>query len=299
LISDIPDEVMMAGFLRPKSIAEAVDALEQGKVLVLAGGTDLFPALGNQPFDGTILDVSSVPELLGITQSGETISIGGAATWSAIAKADLPRCFTALKQAAGKIGSIQIQNRGTIAGNLCNASPAADGIPPLLVLDAEVVLQSTLGTRSLPLHEFVVGRRQTQRRANELVTSITVPAGMSQAYSVFKKLGTRQYLVISIAMVAVSLRISDSEAGSSILDARVALGSCGPRALRLRSLEDALRGAIAVVGISHLVQRDHLVEFSPIDDVRASASYRLDAALILVQDALEECVAKIERSVTQ
>jgi len=289
----------MAGFLRPKSITEAVDALEQGNVLVLAGGTDFFPALGNQPFDGTVVDVSSIPELLRITQSDEAISIGAAVTWSAIAKSDLPRCFAGLKQAAAKIGSIQIQNRGTIAGNLCNASPAADGIPPLLVLDGEVVLQSTQGTRSLPLHEFVIGRRQTQRRANELVTSITVPAGMSQAYSVFKKLGARQYLVISIAMVAVSLLISNSETGASILDARVALGSCGPRALRLRGLEDALCGAAAAVGISHLVHKDHFVEISPIDDVRASASYRRDAALILVQDALEECVAKFNRSVAQ
>jgi CO/xanthine dehydrogenase FAD-binding subunit len=288
----------MADFLRPKSVAEALKALEQPQVIVLGGGTDIFPAMGSQPFEATVLDVSAQPDLRAITYSTDTISIGGAATWSEIATAGLPRCFDALQQAAKKIGSIQIQNRGTIAGNLCNASPAADGIPPLLVLDAEVVLESTGGTRYIPLHEFVLGRRQTQRRPDELVTAIRVPTGMSEAYSVFKKLGARQYLVISIAMVAVSLQIRSSRDGSSVMEARVALGSCGPRALRLRSLEDTLRGAPAAPGISVLVNESHFAEISPIDDVRASAGYRLDAALVLVRDCLEECARKIHRSVS-
>jgi CO/xanthine dehydrogenase FAD-binding subunit len=121
---------------------------------------------------------------------------------------------------------------------------------------------------------------------------------MAEAYSVFKKLGTRQYLVISIAMVAVSMKIRSSRDGSSIMEARVALGSCGPRALRLRSLEDKLRGAPAAPGIADLVNESHFAEISPIDDVRASAGYRLDAALMLVQDCLEECAEKIHRSVS-
>jgi len=286
----------MTGFLRPDSIAEALEALDQPGVTVVAGGTDFFPSLGSQAFDGTVLDVTGLPELLAIGYGRDSISIGGGVTWSGIVTADLPRCFDALRQAAKKIGSIQIQNRGTIAGNLCNASPAADGIPPLLVLDAEVVLQSVNGTRRLALHEFVLGRRHIQRQSNELVISIRVPAGMSDAYSVFKKLGSREYLVISIVMVAVSLQIRRSEEGPCISEARIALGSCGPRALRIRTLEEALRGTIAEPGISRLVKKDHLVEFSPIDDVRASANYRVDAALILVRDALEECVANIGRS---
>ena len=286
----------MANFFRPKSVAEALKVLEQPQVIVLGGGTDIFPAMGGQTLDATVLDVSAHPELRAIAYSTDAISIGGAATWSEIATASLPRCFDALQQAARKIGSIQIQNRGTIAGNLCNASPAADGIPPLLVLDAEVVLESTGGTRNVPLHEFVLGRRQTQRRPDELVTAIRVPTAMAEAYSVFKKLGTRQYLVISIAMVAVSLQIRSPQDGSSISEARVALGSCGPRALRLRSLEDALRGAPAAPGISALVNEGHFAEISPIDDVRASAGYRLDAALMLVRDCLEECTEMIHRS---
>jgi CO/xanthine dehydrogenase FAD-binding subunit len=121
---------------------------------------------------------------------------------------------------------------------------------------------------------------------------------MAEAYSTFKKLGTRQYLVISIAMVAVSLKISSTQDGSSIMEARVALGSCGPRALRLRGLEDTLRGAPAAPGISLLVNESHFAEIAPIDDVRASAGYRLDAALVLVRDCLEECAEKIHRSIS-
>lgn len=283
----------MLRFVRPTSIAEALRTLEQPGVMVIAGGTDFFPGLGNQPIDGTVLDVSAVSGLLTITRSAEAVSIGGAVTWSNIVSADLPRCFEALKQAARMIGSVQIQNRGTIAGNLCNASPAADGVPPLLILDAEVTLQSASGTRCLPLHEFVLGRRQTQRQSNELVTAITVPARMAEAYSVFTKLGSRQYLVISIAMVAVGLQIHRLKEGPSISEARIALGSCGPRALRLRSLEDALRGAPATPGIAALVTKDHLAELTPIDDVRASADYRLKAARVLVRDALEECISRI------
>jgi CO/xanthine dehydrogenase FAD-binding subunit len=292
-------EVTMPGFIRPSSVAEAVQVLAQPQVTVIAGGTDFFPGLGTQPVQGTVLDVSSVPDLRAITHSAETISMGGAVTWSEIAKAKLPRCFDALKQAAGKIGSVQIQNRGTIAGNLCNASPAADGVPPLLVLDAAVILQSSSGTRRLLLEDFVLGRRETQRHSNELVTSISVPVSMAGAYTVFKKLGSRQYLVISIAMVAVSLQIRRLKEGPSIAEARIALGSCGPRALRLRSLENELRGACATPGISALVTKHHFADFRPIDDVRASAGYRLQAALMLVRDALEECISKIDADRSQ
>src|SRR6202035_3905975 len=126
------------------------------------------------------------------------IRIGGLTTWTEIVRTPMPRCFDALKSAAREIGGIQIQNRGTVAGNLCNASPAADSVPPLLALDAEVELVSAAGPRRMPLAEFIVGNRKTARQPNEILSQILVPRTVENAASTFLKLGARRYLVISI-----------------------------------------------------------------------------------------------------
>ena len=122
-------------------------------------------------------------------------------------RADLPPLFDALKAAAREVGGVQIQNAGTVAGNVCNASPAADGMPALLALGAEVELQSAAGSRRLPLDDFVLGSRRTARRADELVSALHIPARAAGARSVFLKLGGRRYLVISITMVAVLIEL--------------------------------------------------------------------------------------------
>src|SRR5262249_31033117 len=147
--------------------------------------------------------------------------------------------FDALKSAAREVGSIQIQNRGTVAGNLCNASPAADGVPPLLALDAEVELSSREGSRRLSLADFFVGYRKTQRQPNELLTNIWVPRALEEARSVFSKLGARRYLVISISMIAAVILIKERR----IAVARIVVGSCSVNAQRLIALERDLAGA--------------------------------------------------------
>ena len=124
-------------FLRPTSLREAVDALARPGIQILAGGTDFYPALGDRHLSAPVLDITAVPELSGIREEPSQFRIAGGTTWSELVATPLPRCFDALKAAAREVGSIQIQNRGTVAGNLCNASPAADGVPPLLALDAE------------------------------------------------------------------------------------------------------------------------------------------------------------------
>src|SRR3979409_200143 len=133
-------------------------------VQVLSGGTDFYPALGDRIAQEPVMDISGLRELRGISTESNYIRVGGLTTWSDIIRAPLPRCFDALKSAAREVGSVQIQNRGTVAGNLCNASTAADGVPPLLALDAEVELASATGSRRMPLGEFIVGNRKTQRR---------------------------------------------------------------------------------------------------------------------------------------
>jgi CO/xanthine dehydrogenase FAD-binding subunit len=274
-------------YLRPKTLYEAVHWLAREKAQILSGGTDFYPALGDRPVRWPIMDISGLQELRGVSTQGDHLWIGGLTTWSEIIRAPLPRCYDALKSAAREIGSIQIQNRGTVAGNLCNASPAADSVPPLLALDAEVELVSAVGKRSLPLAEFIVGNRKTKRNPEELLTAVLVPRKLDDAASAFLKLGARRYLVISISMVAAVIQV---DAGGEIANARVAVGSCSAVARRLRVLEESLMGTSVRDGLASLVRPEHLSPLTPIDDVRATADYRLDASLTLVRRALNSCV---------
>jgi CO/xanthine dehydrogenase FAD-binding subunit len=274
-------------YFRPATLNEAIHALSDRSVQILSGGTDFFPALGDRPVTQPVLDISGVRELRGIVIEPDFIRIGGLTTWTDVIATPLPRCFDALRMAAREVGSIQIQNRGTVAGNLCNASPAADGVPPLLALDAEIELASRAGQRRLPLSEFLVGNRKTQRRGDEILTNIYVPRAVDDAPSVFLKLGSRRYLVISISMVAAIVK---KDAQGRVSDARVAVGSCSATAQRLHELERALIGAPACSGLGEVVSPEHLTELSPIDDIRATGSYRLDASLTMVRRALEACV---------
>jgi CO/xanthine dehydrogenase FAD-binding subunit len=181
------------------------------------------------------------------------------------------------------VGGIQVQNAGTIAGNLCNASPAADGIPPLLTLDASVELSSQAGSRVTPLQAFLTGYRQTDLRPDELVTAVIVPRDVEEGFSDFQKLGSRSYLVISIVMVATVVATAGD---GTIADARIAVGACSPVAQRLTQLESDLWGLRPTDRMEDLLTRKHLNGLAPIDDVRASAAYRLEATLALIGRSL-------------
>jgi len=273
-------------YFRPDTLDEAVHVLAGSGGQILAGGTDFFPSLGDRPVTGTVVDISALGELKGVVTEPRYVRIGGLTTWTEIVRTPLPRCFDGLKAAAREIGGIQIQNRATVAGNLCNASPAADSVPPLLALDAEVELASQAGTRRMPLADFIVGNRKTLRRAGEILSQIFVPRTVENAAAAFLKLGARRYLVISIAMVAVVIQKSP---GGRVADARVAVGSCSAVAQRLTELEHALLGAPVAQGLGAVATTDHLKDLSPIGDVRATAAYRRHAALRLVQRVLDEC----------
>jgi CO/xanthine dehydrogenase FAD-binding subunit len=182
----------MTRYARPNTLAEAVHLLAQAGGTLLAGGTDFYPGLGDRPAMGSVIDISRIREMKGVRVTGGEIRIGGLTTWSELLASSLPRCCDALKSAAREIGGVQIQNRGTVAGNLCNASPAADSVPPLLVLDAEVELLSQAGSRRMALAEFILGNRKTLRRQDEILTAVLVPRGLDEARSVFLKLGARR-----------------------------------------------------------------------------------------------------------
>jgi CO/xanthine dehydrogenase FAD-binding subunit len=277
-------------FLRPGTLDEALDALAQTRGTILAGGTDLFPAFTGSQLSGPVIDLSGVAELKGIRRSKEFFHIGGRTTWSELLAQALPAGFDGLRAAAREIGAIQIQNQATVAGNICNASPAADGVAALLALDAELRLNSRGCSRTVPLADFIQGNRITARRADELLTEIRIPRKWENAASTFLKLGARRYLVISIVMVAVNLTVDGER---RIREGAICVGACSPKALRLVELERTLTGVPAGAQLHQVVKPEHFSALSPIDDVRATAAYRREAAETLVRRALAECAEKV------
>lgn len=270
-------------YAKPQSIDEALALLAGDRWRILAGGTDFYPALGDKPVRENVLDINGLAGLRHIARTDGHFVFGARTSWSGIAACDLPPSFDALKLAAREVGSVQVQNAGTLAGNLCNASPAADGVPPLLVLDAEVELRSAGGARILPLPAFLLGNRHTALRPDEMVTAVRVPVQAAAGASHFVKLGARRYLVISIAMAAARIAL---DAEGRVGEAALAVGACSAVAVRLRALEAALRGRPADAALVRLVEDHDFAELSPIDDVRGTARYRRHAAREIVARAI-------------
>lgn len=258
---------------RPSTLEDALAIVSAGDVRIIAGCTDVFPATERKTLSGQVLDITGIPALRGVTRHADGLSIGATTTWSDLIHADLPASLRSLQLAAREVGAKQIQNRGTVAGNLCNASPAADGVPPLLTLDASVDLASIHGTRRMALSAFLQGPRQTARAPHEILSAIHIPQHALGGDSDFRKLGARDYLVISIAMVAVRLEITQGR----ISQAALAVGSCGPVATRLAAVEQQLIGA-PPEAVRDITDADVAASLSPIDDVRADAGYRLSSA---------------------
>ncbi|TGR24341.1 MULTISPECIES: xanthine dehydrogenase family protein subunit M [unclassified Mesorhizobium] len=270
----------MIRYAKPTTVDEALALLGGGTWRILAGGTDFYPVQGSKPFRDNVLDVNGLTTLRGIAETASHWIVGARTTWTDVIRHPLPPAFDALKQAAREVGSAQIQNVASVAGNLCNASPAADGVPGLLVLDAEVELRSVAATRYLPLSQFILGNRRTALQPGEMVTAIRVPK--PSGTSAFVKLGARRYLVISIAMVAARLVVENG----TVADAAVAVGSCSAVARRLPGVETALRGLAVGAGLVAAVRSAPMTELSPIGDVRGSAEYRLDAVREIVAHAV-------------
>lgn len=264
-------------YQRPERLEEALAILASGGWQIVAGCTDVFPATERKVLDGPTLDITGMAALRGIDRTDDGLRIGATTTWTDIIKADLPAAFDGLKLAAREVGALQIQNRGTLAGNLCNASPAADGVPPLLTLDAEVEISGVEATRRMPLAAFISGPRKTALQAGELVTAIHIPTAAMQGHGHFLKLGARKFLVISVAMTAARVMLLDGV----VTQAALAIGSCGPVATRLPKVEALLIGQVYDPDLI----TDMIVEsaISPIDDIRADASYRNVSAAELLR----------------
>ncbi len=279
----------MGRYLNPKTADEALAALRDGGLTVLAGGTDYYPARVGKPLSDDILDITGIETLRGISDDGDAYRIGATTTWTDVVKADLPPLFDGLKRAAREVGGVQIQNAGTVAGNLCNASPAADGVPPLLAMDARVELSSLAGVDTVPLSDFILGNRSTSIRPDQMLSAVLVPKHGAGAKSHFYKLGARRYLVISIVMAAA---VVETGGDGAVTAARVSVGACSAVAQRLTALEDRLMGRPCDGALGDMVTEADVAGLSPIDDIRASAAYRAEAVVTVVRRLLNELGAQ-------
>jgi CO/xanthine dehydrogenase FAD-binding subunit len=273
---------VVTDYFRPRELAEALRIASEAPVTLAAGCTDLYPATEGPALKGPILDLTGIDALKGISDSAEGWRLGALTTWSEIARSPLPPAFDGLRAAAREVGSAQIQTAGTLGGNLCNASPAADGVPCLMTLDAEVELVSARGSRRLPLADFITGPRSTALAPGEILAAVHVPRTAGAGQGAFVKLGARRYLVISIAM-AVALIEAE---GGRIARAALSVGACSPVAVRLPALEAALAGAPLAAAAERVVPELVAPALAPISDVRAEAGYRAEAAVEILRRAL-------------
>lgn len=279
-------------YYRPENINDAITTLSKGELTIAAGCTDLFPKTQEDSLGRNILDISAIKSLKSITIEKEFRRIGSGVTWTDLENEELPNCYEMLKECSLQVGSRQIQNLGTIGGNLCNASPAADGVPCLLSLDASVELISTNGKRILKLDDFIKGSRNTELKKNEILSAILIPQKTERGHSSFVKLGARKYLVISIAMVACKINLD----GDIISDIAISIGSCSAVARRLGELENTLIGKNVNSDLTQDIYNfDYKNHISPINDIRGTDAYRLEVAKVLVKNSIIDTINKFKK----
>jgi CO/xanthine dehydrogenase FAD-binding subunit len=266
---------LLAAAARPAGSGVASPA-DPAQLTPLAGGTDVMVRItgeiGEPPV--RLLDLWRLDELRGIASDGEAITLGALTTYTDIRRSAACReHLPALVEAAATIGAAQIQNRGTLGGNIANASPAGDTLPVLLALDAEIVVGGPRGERTIPAADFWVAYRRTALAPDELILRIRIPvAGGREAR--FRKVGTRRAQAISKVVMALAWREGDGASGRAWSDVRLALGSVADRPIRAGSTEAVLEGAAPTPETADAAAASLAAEIAPIDDVRSTADYR-------------------------
>jgi CO/xanthine dehydrogenase FAD-binding subunit len=271
-------------YVRVRSIDALLGKIATPGATILCGGTDLLVKMHSGLARPELLvDISEVKELRGVRQVGDAVEIGAATPEEDLLNSPVVReRLPLLARVLRVLGSPQIRSRGTLGGNLANASPAADSAVPLLLYDAEVVLQAPRGERHVPVESFFVGPGETVLEPGEFIRAVRVPVPSGPFFDFHHKVGRRRALTIAIASVGCLLRID----GARVEDARLAAGSVAPVPLRLRPVERFLVGVRleeATIAAAGRAARDCV---SPISDVRASADYRRDVVGELVSRSL-------------
>ena len=275
----------------PNTLSEVLSMLAAtpGEWRPFAGGTDLMVQLeaGSLP-EGRYLGLWKVGELRGIHVTDDGVEIGALTTYTEILADDsLSRRYPLLGHAARETGGVATQNRGTIGGNIANASPAADTPPALLVYDAELELISVRGMRRVPYGAFHHGYKKMDMAPDELIARIRLPKRGSGWREHYRKVGTRRAQAISKVCLAAALKQDLTD--GSITDVRIAFGSVAPTVVRARSAEDAIRGHRLGADVPHMIEAAVQAlarDISPIDDIRSTARYRLSVAQRLLRDWL-------------
>lgn len=277
-------------FVSPRTLTEACQALAAPGRRPIAGGTDVIPQWRAGRFQvETVVDLSHVPGLSGVALRDGEIAIGALSTYTELHAAPVLRAHAPLlAEVSAMIGGVQTQNRGTIGGNIANASPAGDTLPPLLVLDAQVDLISATGERSLALSDFLRGPGQTARDAREIIHRIRFAPLPRGARSLFLRLGNRQGMVISVVSAAFVLQL---DGHGRVEDARIALGAVAPTAIRCPEAEALLRGRPLDGDLIARAADAAVAAARPISDVRASAAYRRHGVGVLVRRGLTQLSA--------
>jgi len=278
-------------YFAPTTLQEAVAMLAEhgGEAKLLAGGTDIV----GQMKDGAlspkvVISLSRVEGLDRIKEDADGgVTIGARATFRDVAVSPVvKRQYPLLAEAAGQVGSSQVRSRGTIGGNLCNASPAADAAPPLLVLNACLEILSLRGSRTVLLEEFFVGPQRTVLREDEVLASIRLPRACAKSGGAFLRLGRRKAMDISIVSAAAYVVLGGCSA--VVLGGRVALGSVAPVPISVREVEEIVRGQVLDHQVLEKAARAAAVQARPISDIRASAEYRREMAYVLVKRVLSQ-----------
>jgi CO/xanthine dehydrogenase FAD-binding subunit len=262
---------------------------EPARWLPIAGGTDVMVlySAGKLP-NRNLINIWNIPELRQIEVFPDRIRIGAACTYTALRGHEIvSREFPLLATAASWTGGIANQNRGTLGGNIANASPAADSLPPLLVYDAEVTLISVRGERRLAYRNFHTGYKETALAADELIRDISLPRRFAGYFSHARKVGARNAQAISKICLAGLGQI----AGNMIRDLRLAMGSVAPVPLRLNDTERVLTGKRIDSALIATARKGVVNEIRPIDDIRSTARYRAAVAGNLVAEFLEKLAA--------
>lgn len=272
----------------PATVAEACQILaaRAGAIKVIAGGTDLMVLMNAGTLDAEeFLDIWGVDELRGITEDGPHLRLGALTTYTQLIRSPLIQQHApALVAASRTIGAFQIQNRGTIGGNVVNASPAGDSLPVLVASGAEIEIVSTRGTRRVPVDQFYEGYRRTVLQPDELVMAVKLPKLRSGERDFFYKVGTRRAQAISKVVMAARART----AGNRIESVHIGIGSVAPTVMRARATETLLTGSTISPAIVEQARREIAREITPITDVRSTRHYRSRVTANLVSRLLRE-----------
>ncbi len=273
-------------FESPPTLDQVCRTLAETGGRLVAGGTDVIPQMCDGRFQAErLIDLSRLTELSYIEPQNGAIQIGALTNYTRLKHSPLLQVEAPLLvQAAAEVGSVQTRNRGTLGGNIANASPAGDTLSPLLALDAQVTLVSTDGARSIALADLLQGPGQTAIAPHEVIRHISFDRLPANAKSVFLKLGNRRGMAIALVNAALVLQLGEKD---RVEDARIALGAVAPTPIRCPRAEAILKGQPLTATLIEEAAKTAAQESSPIDDVRSSASYRRHAVKILVRRGLQ------------